>query len=35
VPVAEVARLGSTQHARRTYEERKRQQRPLIGGTTP
>jgi 3D-(3,5/4)-trihydroxycyclohexane-1,2-dione acylhydrolase (decyclizing) len=35
VPVAEVARLGSTQRARRTYEERKRQQRPLIGGTTP
>ena len=35
VPVAEVARLEATQHARRTYEERKRQQRPLIGGTTP
>jgi 3D-(3,5/4)-trihydroxycyclohexane-1,2-dione acylhydrolase (decyclizing) len=35
VPVAEVAQLGSTRQARTTYEERKRQQRPLIGGQTP
>jgi 3D-(3,5/4)-trihydroxycyclohexane-1,2-dione acylhydrolase (decyclizing) len=35
VPVSEVARLGSTQQARTTYEARKRAQRPLIGGTHP
>ena len=31
VPVSEVSRLDSTQQARKTYETRKRDQRPLIG----
>jgi 3D-(3,5/4)-trihydroxycyclohexane-1,2-dione acylhydrolase (decyclizing) len=34
VPVSEVARLQSTRDARATYEGHKRDQRPLIGGTT-
>jgi 3D-(3,5/4)-trihydroxycyclohexane-1,2-dione acylhydrolase (decyclizing) len=33
VPVAEVARLESTQQARKTYEAQKAQQRPLIAPT--
>jgi 3D-(3,5/4)-trihydroxycyclohexane-1,2-dione acylhydrolase (decyclizing) len=35
VPVAEVAQLATTRRARTTYEERKRDQRPLIGGDHP
>jgi 3D-(3,5/4)-trihydroxycyclohexane-1,2-dione acylhydrolase (decyclizing) len=30
VPVAEVAELQSTRDARRTYQERKRDQRPYV-----
>ncbi|GAA3233455.1 3D-(3,5/4)-trihydroxycyclohexane-1,2-dione acylhydrolase (decyclizing) [Pseudonocardia petroleophila] len=35
VPVAEVSELDSTRHARTTYDERKRDQRPLIGRNAP
>jgi 3D-(3,5/4)-trihydroxycyclohexane-1,2-dione acylhydrolase (decyclizing) len=34
VPVAEVARLDSTVQARKTYEARKAEQRPLLGPST-